>query len=371
MSDKKMRATYVEINLSALQKNFLRIKHIIGENVGILATVKQDAYGHGAVGVSRVLENLGVTFLGVARVDEAFVLRRNRIKAKILNLGVISSFGEAKEIVDMGISQTINTFKQATYLNRYASSKDKIVNVHLKIDTGMTRLGLPFSSALELLSKVRRLSHLYVEGIFTHFPVADKDPDFTLWQIRQFDEFVREVKRNGLDVPFIHASNSAGVLNYPEGHFNLVRPGIVLYGVSPFNYPLKGFLPVMSVKSIVVFERKIPKNTPVGYGRSFISSRSMYIAVVPIGYGDGYPFGISGKGEVLIHGERYPILGRVCMDFIIVGSYTRKFRVGEKVIVMGKQKKESIRCEEISSLSGTISYETLCRFGKNLPHVYI
>lgn len=366
-----MRSTHAQINLKALRHNFLKIKKTVGKRVGILATVKQNAYGHGAVEVSSQLQKLGVSFLGVARVDEAVVLRNRSIKSKILNLGVISSREEARHIVDLNVSQTVNTLTQVRYLNKFARAKKKKVKVHLKIDTGMTRLGLPFQEARKLLQGIKKLSGVKVEGVFTHFPVADKDPEFTSWQITQFSWFVDRLKEEGFDIPFFHVSNSAGVLNYPAGHFNLVRPGIALYGVSPFTRKLEGYLPVMSVKSKVVFERKVPKKTPVSYGQTFVSKKSMYVATIPIGYGDGYPFHLSGKGEVLIRGKRYPVLGRVCMDFIIVGSYTERFRIGEKVVIMGKQNKGRILCEEIASLSRAIPYEILCRFGKNLPHVYV
>ncbi len=374
MSGKNLkRPTFAQINLKALRHNYLKIRSLLPKNCKILTVVKQDAYGHGMIEVSRVLEELGVEFLGVARVDEALSLRQEGIKSKILNLGVILSWQDAQIILDSDVSQTVNTLTQAQILNYAAYRRRRKAKVHLNIDTGMTRLGIPIEESRRFLVEFLKFKNLELEGVYTHFPSAEKDRNLTLKQVEKFKDFVDFVCRKGVNKLYLHCANSAGVLKYPSSYFNLVRPGLCLYGVNPSGFkPLKEFKPAMEVKSKVVFVRKIPARTPVSYGGSFVSSGAMYTGVVPIGYGDGYPFSLSGKAEVLIRGRKFPVLGRVCMDFIIVGSRKKYFSVGDEVLIMGSSTADTqINCEDIARKAGTIPYEVLCRFGKNLPRVFL
>jgi len=373
VSGKVNICTLAYIDLDALEFNFLKIRRFLKPSVKMLVTVKQDAYGHGIVEVSRLLEKKGVDFLGIASLEEAEILRKNDIKVPILNLGIISFKEEAEQVMKLNVIQTVSSSRCLELLGKVASCYKRSIPIHLKIDTGMTRLGAPANLVPHLVKILKKFPYLKLEGIFTHFPSADTDRDFTIYQLQLFKKVLDYLKSQHIFPTYIHTSNSAALLKYPQTHFNLVRPGLIIYGANPFSFEsLKGFKPVMSVKSRVIYVRTVQKGTSVSYGRTFISPKKMKIATIPIGYGNGLPFSLSNKGKVIIKGDMFPVVGRVCMDFIMVGApFNKEIKVGDEVIIMGKYKNLKIGCEDIALLSGSIPYEILCRFGKGLKRIYI
>ncbi|HOX53942.1 MAG TPA: alanine racemase [Candidatus Omnitrophota bacterium] len=361
------RPTWVEIDLAALEHNFKQIKKLVGNKAKVLCVVKADAYGHGMVEVSKKLVKCGADYFGVASIDEAIKLRKSGIKLPILILELIPD-EHAGSIVDYNLTQGISTEKLAQSLNNYARKKGKIAKVHIKIDTGMGRLGVWHEGALELVKKIKKLKNIKIEGIYTHFPCADTDRFFTNHQVRNFDTLIKRLNKNNIDIPFRHCANSVGVIDYKCSHLNLVRPGLMLYGIYPKENlrPKIELQPVMSFKTKVLFTKKIPQGRTVSYGRTYIARRPTSIATLPVGYSDGYLRVLSNKAEVLIKGARRKIAGRICMDQSMVDlNNLKNVSIGDEVVLVGKQGKEKITLEELASLAGTISYELACSIGKN------
>ena len=375
MPDKKRimkniyRPTWAEIDLDNLSYNFNKVRCLVGKKTKVLVTVKADAYGHGIVEVSKKLQALGVDCFGVASIEEALTLRSNKIKKPILVLGMI--FPEhAKKIIENDLTATVCTEDVADALSKEALKKNKIANIHIKIDTGMGRLGVWYNEAANFVIGISRLEGLNVEGLFTHFPLADSDPYFTNSQIDLFEKISSKLRQD-LKIKFVHCANSMGIIGYTKGHFNFVRPGLIVYGLYPkpgMNIKLK---PVMSLKTKIVFVKKVPPLLGVSYGHTHLSVSDSTIAVLPIGYGDGYPRVLSNKSDVLIRGKRCRIIGSICMDQMIVDvSHLKDPLVGEEAVLIGKQKNNQISAEELAGLSNTISYEIVCGIGARIPRIY-
>ncbi|MDD4909480.1 MAG: alanine racemase [Candidatus Omnitrophica bacterium] len=370
MKKEFFRPTIAEIDLGALEYNFRQIKRRVSSHTKILVTVKADAYGHGILRVSKRLVRCGVDYLGVASLDEAVCLRRAGVKCPILVLGVIFP-EQAGTVIDHDLTQTVCTLDVCRALDRLAARRHKRVSVHVKIDTGMGRLGVSWGDAEEFISALyKQMKHVSIEGIFTHFPRADDNKALTGRQISMFSALVRRLEKKGIFILFKHCANSMAVLDYPGSHFNLIRPGLIIYGLYPKDGLDIRLKPAMGLKSKIVFMKSVKKGTPLSYGHTYITSKDTSVAVVPIGYGDGYSRGLSNKAQVLIKGRRFPVVGTICMDQILVDTGRLKAKVGDEVVLIGRQGKQAITAEEIARLTRTIPYEVVCQVGRRVPRIY-
>ena len=367
---KYYRPTWAEVNLNNLEYNFRQIKRLVSPKTKILVTVKADAYGHGLIPVAKRLRQSGVDFLGVASIDEGIKLREAGLRLPILILGLILK-SDCKPVFAYDLTPTVCDKELAVALNNTAKTLSRQIKVHVKIDTGMGRIGVLHHEAKQLIEDIRKLKYIDIEGLFTHFALADTSRDFTRHQIDLFDRLVSDLEKEGIDIPLKHAANSMGAIGYKMSHFNMVRPGLVIYGLYPrqsLNIKLK---PVLSLMTKVMFIKRMPKGSGVSYGHEYVTGIDTRIAVLPIGYGDGYPRNLSNKGPVLIRGKRFKIAGRICMDQIMVDVGASVVKPGDKVMLIGSQKKNKITTEELAELSGTISYEIVCGLGSRIPRVYV
>jgi alanine racemase len=366
------RPTVGEVDLGALELNYRQIKKRIPENVKLLAVVKADAYGHGAIPVSLRLEKLGVDYLGVAIPEEGVELRKGGVKTPILVLGGI--FGEeVDQIFRFRLTPVIFGKESLKILSREAERRRRKVKVHLKVDTGMGRLGVPLNLWPDFLREVGRFPKIEAEGILSHFSMTDEEKGFTRGQWRAFQGAVALAQKLGISSPVLHMASSATLTAFPGYSAKLVRPGIMLYGSypSPTFRSLIPLKPVMTLKTRIHFLKSVPTGTRISYGGTFKARRESLIATLPIGYADGYSRHLSNLGEVLIHGKRAPVVGKVCMDFIMVDvTDIPRVSAGDEVILMGRQGKEQITPEEIAKKINSISYEVLCSIGKRVPRVY-
>ncbi|OGP88268.1 MAG: alanine racemase [Deltaproteobacteria bacterium RBG_16_47_11] len=366
------RPTVGEVDLGALEFNYRQIKKRIPEDVKLLAVVKADAYGHGAIPVSLRLEKLGVDYLGVAIPEEGVELRKGGVKTPILVLGGI--FGkEVDPIFRFRLTPVIFGKDSLKILSREAERRGRKVKVHLKVDTGMGRLGVPLNLWPDFLREVRRFPKIEPEGILSHFSMTDEEKGFTQAQWRAFQEAVAIAQKLGISSPVLHMASSATLTAFPAYSAKLVRPGIMLYGSypSPTFRSLIPLKPVMTLKTRIHFLKSVPPGTRISYGGTFKAKRESLIATLPIGYADGYSCHLSNLGEVLIHGKRAPVVGKVCMDFIMVDvTEIPRVSAGDEVILMGRQGKEQITAEEIAEKINSISYEVLCSIGKRVPRIY-
>ncbi|MFA4984443.1 MAG: alanine racemase [Candidatus Omnitrophota bacterium] len=364
------RPTWAEINLRNLAYNFSRVKTMLNPGTKVMVCVKADAYGHGLVPVSKKLSSCGVDYLSVASIDEGIALRRAGIKKPILVLGMILKT-DARPLIEYNLSQTVCTLELASALNSIAASKNRKINIHVKVDTGMGRLGILPKDASVFIKKVRRMRSLNIEGLFTHISCADTNRDFTSYQIGIFDRLADKLAREGLEVHLLHAANSLGVIDYPKSHFNMVRPGLVIYGLYPKEKLYVRLKPVLSLKTRVVYSKDVPRGFGISYGRTYITKRNTTVATLPIGYGDGYPRNLSNIAPVLIKGRRFTLSGRVCMDQVMVDVGGLKVRIGDEAVLIGSQGSCTVSAEELSALSGTIPYEIVCGLGSRVPRVYL
>ena len=365
------RPTWAEIDLSAVRYNYKKINSLLGNNTRIMAVVKANAYGHGIVEVSRVLEKLKTAYLGVATLDEAMVLRNAKIKLPILILGSILP-EEAEAAVKNNITLTLcnkELFKKLVLL----SSKKIKPKVHIKIDTGMGRIGVWHEDAMNFIKCVSKNKEIEIEGIYTHFSIAGRDKFFTRYQIKSFERIISALKDNKIIIPLKHAANSIACVDWREAHLNMVRPGIIIYGIYPkrsFARSLK-LKPAFSLKTKIAFIKSTPPGRSISYGRTHITQTYTKIATIPIGYADGYGRILSNKAEVLVNGHRVPLVGKVTMDqaMVNVGSI-KNVKVGDEVVLIGKQKNEEIRLERLARLAGTIPYEIVTGITSRVPRIY-
>jgi alanine racemase len=378
-----MQPTKVVVSLKAIRNNLKHLKKKVGKDIKILACVKTDAYGHGIERVSKTIHK-EVDYLAVASVDEGVFLRKIGVKLPILILNCILP-EEVKGVIKYNLTQTLCSFEVAYALDKEASKKNKKATVHIDIDTGMGRIGVRLPDAVDFIKKVKKLKKLNIEGIYTHFPSADDDENFTYKQIETFGELIKKLETIGIEIPLKHTANSAAVMNFPKSYFNMVRPGLMIYGYYPSPYVKRTVKlePALSLITRIVCLRKLPKGATVSYGRTYTTSRPSMIATLPIGYGDGYSRALSNKGEVIIHGKRAPVVGRICMDQTMVDvSKIPGVKIGDEVVLIGKQalnrtcsgsgqKNETITVEEIAAKIGTISYEVVCMIGKKVKREYI
>lgn len=364
------RPAWAEINLKNLDYNFRLVKKLVGPEVKILVPVKADGYGHGLVVISQRLKGLGVDYLGVASLDEGILLRRSGLTIPVLVLSAILA-DNIKPLLDYNLTQTICTKELARRLNQEAKKRNVLARVHIKVDTGMRRIGVAYDKAYSFIKEVARLSNIRIEGAFTHFPCADNKPCFTKSQIEIFDQLIRRLESSAIYIPLKHASNSLGVIDYPEGHFNLVRPGLMIYGLYPEGGVKLKLKPLLSLKAKITYLKTVPKGSGVSYGHTYVTPRTMKIATLPIGYGDGYPRSLSNKARCLISGQEAKIIGRICMDQLMVDvTKIKKVKIGQEAVLIGRQKNKSITVEELAKLAGTIPYEIVCNLGDRIRRIY-
>ncbi len=372
----QMKRCWAEVSLSAIENNYREIKAKIGKDCRFLGIVKADAYGHGAVAVSKKLEQLGADYLAVAFIDEAVNLRNNGVKLPILILGFTPP-EFTSELIQYELTQSVGSLTAAKEYSAEAEKAGRKLKCHLKLDSGMGRMGFtPGTPASELTAAVKQ-PWLDFEGAFTHFAVSDMPGEdnkaYTEAQYNEFITAVREVERaRGAAFKIIHCANSGAVINYPQTKNGMVRPGIVLYGCYPCEE--KGglsLIPAMSLKCRVVEIKTIPAGRSVSYGRLWTAEKDTRIAVVSIGYADGLNRLLSGKIEFLIRGKRVKQIGRICMDMCMVDlEGAEDVRIGDEVLVFGRDASGSIPVETQSDILGTISYEILCSVSSRVPRVY-
>ncbi len=366
------RPTVAEIDLGSLEYNYRQLRKRIPRGVKLLAVVKADAYGHGAIPISLKLEKLGVEYLGVAISDEGVELRKGGVKAPILVLGGIYT-GDVDQIFRFNLTPVAFRRDSLQLLSKEAERERKKVRVHIKVDTGMGRLGVPLHLWSAFLKEVKRFPNIQIEGILSHFSMMEGEEAFTAHQWSEFQRAVAMAKEMGISCKYLHIASSATLTSYPSYSGNLVRPGIMLYGSypSPTFQDLIRLKPVMTLKTHIHFLKSVPPGTRISYGGTFMTKRESLIATLPIGYADGYNRHLSNRGEVLIRGRRAPVAGKVCMDFIMVDvTDIPNVSIGDEVILMGRQGKEQITAEEIAEKIKSISYEVLCLIGKRVPRIY-
>ncbi len=362
-----LRRTWALISLDNLRNNVEVIRKAAGSE--ICAVIKADGYGHGAITIARELISCGVRFFAVSNLSEALELRANGIEGEILILGYTPP-EHWKSLCENSLTQTVFSPDYANELNRAAKEP---INCHLKVDTGMSRLG--FAPKLSTLLDVYKLKNLTFKGIFTHFSASDESRDFardyTKKQYDKFIEIVEKLKKSGIEVGIRHCTNSGAVANYKEYALDMVRCGIILYGVPASEEALlSGLLPLMELKSTVSMVKEIKKGSFVSYGCTFKAPCDMKVATLPIGYADGYSRSLSSKGKVLINGEICFVVGRVCMDQLVIDVSHVDVQEGDVATLFGTDKNEYLPVSEIAEIAGTISYEILCLIGRRVPRVY-
>jgi alanine racemase len=371
----QQRPTWAEISLSALKHNYLTIKSHLSAGAQLMAVVKANAYGHGAVECARALESIGADWFGVALVEEGIELRRAGIARPIFCLGGFWR-GQAEDLIVSDLTAAVYRLDQAEELNARARDLGRIVNFHLKVDTGMGRLGVQLDEVAKFAIALRRFDHIKLDGVMTHFADADGvEPAYTEQQIARYDEAVGILRGLGFDPSWRHLANSAGVHAYPQSHGNLARVGAAMYGLSrdvlspnlaPFD-----LRPVMSLHSRIVMLKTVPAGTSLGYGRAFITARESRIATLPIGYADGLRRAHSNNGGVLVRGRFAPIVGRVSMDLTIIDVTDAPLvEVGDEVILIGQRDGLKISAEDLAERIGTISYEIVTGVSARVPRVF-
>lgn len=365
-----------EVNLDAIKHNYMEIRAHVPSEVEVMAIVKADGYGHGSVQVANLLQEEGVNRFAVAIVKEGEELRKSGITSPILVLGYTPR-ADIKALIENDLTQTVFSYDMAKTISDEAGTLGKTVNVHIKVDTGMGRIGfLSSPQSIEEVKKIASLPHINLEGIFTHFSTADEeDTTYTKKQWDIFEGFLTELREVGIELPVIHAANSAAIMCHSYANLNVVRPGIILYGYYPSDY-LKGkvldLMPAMTLKTQVVHVKELPEGSYIGYGRKFYTHQKTKIATIPVGYADGFSRSLGNKGRVLIRGQYAPIVGNICMDqFMVDVTKIKGVSVEDEVVLFGKQGEKEIPVEEIAQLLGTINYEIVCMIGKRVPRVYV
>ena len=367
-------SVWIEVYLDRILRNLERLRQKTRPYTRVMAVVKANAYGHGLVPVAQALQGK-VDFLGIGSLKEASLLREQGITAPLFLFGRLFP-GERAIALQMGLTLTVSSLEEAKAISEAAAkgTKKRKVPIHIKVDTGMGRLGMPIHRAFHEIEKIAAFGHLQLEGIYTHFPTAERYPDpFTTKQLSDFEALIQDLRRIGITFAYRHAANSAGTLRFKSTALNLVRPGLALYGIYPHS-SLSGEIdlePALSLKTRIAFLKKLSAGDSVGYGREFIAAEPTAIAVLPVGYAHGYPFHVSGKGEVLHYGRRYKVAGRVCMDSMMINIKTAPAHVGEEIVLLGSAGEERITAEEFASWAGSIPYEVVTRLDSGIPRIYL
>jgi len=372
---KLLSPTWIEIDLDAIAQNVKNIKQLIGEKE-LMAVVKGNAYGHDILEVSSVVLRNGASRLAVARLEEGIFLRKVGIDVPILILGLTLK-QQAELLVSYNITPTVCEYEMIEKLSESAIKEDKVIKVHLKVDTGMGRIGIFSHDILRFIKRIRALKNVEIEGIFTHFSVADeKDKTYTEKQFRKFMGVLTALEKEGIRIPIKHLGNSATLLDLPHMWLDLVRPGISIYGLYPSTEVQKTIklIPAHSFKTRIVFLKELSMGESIGYGRTYTTNqRRTKVASLPLGYADGYNRLLSNQGEVLVRGSRFPIIGRICMDQTMIDvTNLPQVEIGDEVVLWGRQGQEEITVEEIAEKIGTINYEIVhMPDKKRVPKLFI
>jgi len=374
MTDAEGRPTVAEVSLGALRENCRQAQRVVGERVAVMAVVKADGYGHGAVAVARAFVEAGARSLGVSSVEEGVELRRAGLRAPIVVLG--GAFGDEASVVEHDLELAVWTADRARRLAAAAERAGRDVLVHLKLDTGMARLGLEVDDVTAFAALLATMPRLRITGVFSHMASADAvETAVAKAQIARFGGAVEALAAAGVRPPLVHLANSATVLAAPEAHHTLVRPGLMLYGYVPAPHLMTTGVrlrPAMRLVSRLAQVRRVPAGRPVGYGGSWVSARPSVIGTVPVGYADGYRRMASNRSEAVLRGRRVPIAGRVCMDHIMLDvTDVDGAAEGDRVLLFGTEGEARLGAEELASVTETIPYEVLTSIGKRVPRVYV
>lgn len=365
------------ISLDAVEQNFREMRKNIAEDTKMIAVVKADAYGHGAVPIAHLIEDHDYIWgFAAATAEEAVHLRQAGITKPILILGIV--FDEYfPELVQYDIRPAVCEYEEAKKLSDEAVLQNKTVHIHIALDTGMTRIGYAdIPESVEEIKKIAELPNLEIEGMFTHFARADEyDRSPAMVQLERYQDFSKRVEEAGVDIPLHHCSNSAGIIRVPEANLSIVRAGITIYGIYPSSEVERDIVklaPVMELKSHITYVKDVPAGAAISYGGTYVADKKRRVATIPVGYADGYPRQLSNKGWVLIHGKKAPILGRVCMDqFMADVTEIDNVKKGDEVTLLGRDGGEFISIEEMGDLCGRFSYEFACDISPRVPRVYI
>ncbi len=363
------------INLDAVCNNIMKAGRLLKEGTKIMAVIKADAYGHGAIPVAKALDKIGVDIYGIAIIEEGIKLREAGIDKPLLIFGYTPE-EQYKELLQYDITQTVFQYHSAEALSREAKRQNKTAGIHIKVDTGMSRIGFSDTEdSIKEIKKIALLEGIEIKGIFSHFACADEtDKTSANNQLKRFLRFVGRLEQEGISIPIKHISNSAGIIDMPEASLDMVRCGISTYGLYPSEEVNKERIrlePAMEIKTHVCYVKEVGPGVGIGYGSTFVTEKATKIATIPVGYGDGYPRQLSSKGRVLIHGQSAPILGRVCMDqFMIDVTGIAHVEQGDVVTLVGKDGDEFISVEELADMSYSFNYEFVCNVGKRIPRIY-
>lgn len=369
-----MRPTWAEIDLSAIAHNVREIRRVTHPRAEIMAVVKANAYGHGVLPVAATALANGANSLAVAIPEEGALLREHGISAPILILGLTLP-EQAEEVVRFNLMPAVATWESALALSRAACLAGRPVNIFVKLDTGMHRIGLQHHEAVSFIKRLLTLKGVVLQGLFTHYSMSDmRDKDYTFQQFSCFQQIVEDLYSQGIHVPLKSTANSAAVIDLPDTHRDIVRPGIILYGLAPSDEVGAGLslIPAMQFKTRVIYVKKVPSGSKISYGGTHTTVQETVIATLPVGYADGYNRLLSNQGEVLIQGTRCPVVGRVCMDQITVDvTHLPSVSLGEEAVLFGKQGQAEITIDEIADKLHTINYEIVCAVSGRVPRIYV
>lgn len=369
------KRTWAEVDLDAIAHNMREIRRITDPKAQIMAVIKADGYGHGFLEVTKTLLENGADRLAVAIPQEGKQLRKRGIDVPVLILSATME-DDIDEIIDLDLTTNVFSYEFAEVISKAAQKKKKTANVHIKLDTGMSRIGFVISDnneeVINEILRISKLPYINIEGLFSHFSTSDeKDDTYTRLQFKRFMAVADELKARGLDIPIKHICNSAGVMMYPEMHLDMVRPGVILYGMYPSDEVDKSkldLIPAMTLKSRISYVKEVEAGRGVSYGKEYITDRTTKIATVPIGYADGYLRKIAKHGEMIVHGVKVPIIGRICMDQCMIDvTDVHNIKRGDEVIIFGR---EGVTIDDVAQWCETINYEISCTISKRIPRIY-
>lgn len=372
----ELRPVWAEIDLDSLAHNIKEVRRITNKEAIVTAVVKANAYGHGSIEAAKVFLENGANRLAVATLSEAVELRRADIDAPILILGYTPD-SQHKIAVENDIIEAIYTLESAEKLSQVAGNLNKKAKVHIKVDSGMGRIGFPpVDSSIDKIEKISKLPNLEIEGIFTHFAKADEvDKAYTGKQFKNYKWVIEKLKDKNIQIPIKHVSNSAATIDLPEYNLNMVRGGIMIYGLYPSDEVDKekvSLKPAMTLKAKISHLKEVPEGTGISYGQIFVTKRKSKIATIPIGYADGFTRLLTSKAEVAIKGKRAPIVGKICMDQCMIDvTDIEDVKVGDEVVLFGDGSNGVPHIDEVAEKLGTINYEIVCMVGRRVPRVYI
>ncbi|QUH25663.1 alanine racemase [Serpentinicella alkaliphila] len=368
-----LRPTWAEINLDNLKYNIKALKKLIGDKTEICAVVKADAYGHGSTHVAKVFVESGINILAVATLTEAIELRKSGCDVSIIILGY-TPIDQGDLLLEYDIIQTIYSYDQAIAFAKIAKEMNKELTIHIKVDTGMSRLGFQISDK-DAIKSIFNMENLKVQGLYTHFALADeRDKTFTYEQFNRFNSLVNELESEGYQIPIKHCSNSAAVIDLPEMNLDMVRAGIMLYGLYPSDEVNKeriNLKPVMALKTTVSHVKTVQMNQGVSYGHRFVTNKTTKIATLPVGYADGISRLLTNKMTVTYKGTELPVIGTICMDQCMVDASSVDIKVGDEVIIFSNTQNDGHIVDDLAKQLGTINYEIICMLGTRVPRVYL